>query len=475
MNWSYHLSRLSHFLARNWFILSLSSIFLVSLFLRFWRLSQFNTLVFDEVYYAKFANNYLTGTPFFQSHPPLSQYLIAFSIWLGSFMPAPAEIMNDLTGSLRSTSSYRWLNALTGSLLPLVFAGIAYQLTFRRSLTVIVALLVTLDGLFLVESRYALNNIYLILFGLLGQFFFLVALNSRSYRWPAFIFAGVLFGCCASIKWNGLGFLLGIYLLLLVSYLEPLINSINKKGSGNRATKTTNIIKKIQGLERTNILIFLTIIPALTYSLLWIPHLILNPEYNFWQVHQKIFSFHQKIGGNIREVHPYCSPWYSWIVMFRPVAYFYEKKEVIGQEPLIYDVHAMGNPVLWWFSSLAIILILYLLITKISNKKILINFPYNGNIVLFCNLNYLANLLPWMKISRCTFLYHYMAAYSFAILALAWIIDECLKSRFQVDRITGVGILVLITLSFIYWLPIYLGIPLSEIGFKMRIFLPNWV
>jgi dolichyl-phosphate-mannose--protein O-mannosyl transferase len=68
-----------------------------------------------------------------------------------------------------------------------------------------------------------------------------------------------------------------------------------------------------------------------------------------------------------------------------------------------------------------------------------------------------------------------MAAYSFAILALAWIIDECLKSRFQVDRITGVGILVLITLSFIYWLPIYLGIPLSEIGFKMRIFLPNWV
>jgi len=38
--------------------------FFVCVALRFWGLSRFNTLVFDEVYYAKFANNYLTRTPF---------------------------------------------------------------------------------------------------------------------------------------------------------------------------------------------------------------------------------------------------------------------------------------------------------------------------------------------------------------------------------------------------------------------------
>jgi len=37
---------------------------LLSAGLRFWGLSRFNTLVFDEVYYAKFANNYLTHTQF---------------------------------------------------------------------------------------------------------------------------------------------------------------------------------------------------------------------------------------------------------------------------------------------------------------------------------------------------------------------------------------------------------------------------
>ncbi len=45
-----------------------------------WQLERFNTLVFDEVYYAKFANDYLTKTPFFNAHPPLSQYIIAIGI-----------------------------------------------------------------------------------------------------------------------------------------------------------------------------------------------------------------------------------------------------------------------------------------------------------------------------------------------------------------------------------------------------------
>jgi len=49
-------------------------------------------------------------------------------------------------------------------------AGIAYQLSHRRSYAFIAALAAA-DGLFLVESRYALNNVYLVIFGLLGSGF----------------------------------------------------------------------------------------------------------------------------------------------------------------------------------------------------------------------------------------------------------------------------------------------------------------
>jgi hypothetical protein len=69
------------------FALGMLGVFLLSLTLRFWQLERFNTLVFDEVYYAKFANDYLTKTPFFNAHPPLSQYIIAIGIWIGTHLP----------------------------------------------------------------------------------------------------------------------------------------------------------------------------------------------------------------------------------------------------------------------------------------------------------------------------------------------------------------------------------------------------
>jgi dolichyl-phosphate-mannose--protein O-mannosyl transferase len=69
------------------FTLGMLGIFLVSLTLRFWQLERFNTLVFDEVYCANFANDYLTKTPFFNAHPPLSQYIIAIGIWIGTHVP----------------------------------------------------------------------------------------------------------------------------------------------------------------------------------------------------------------------------------------------------------------------------------------------------------------------------------------------------------------------------------------------------
>ncbi|MGI8936375.1 MAG: phospholipid carrier-dependent glycosyltransferase, partial [Phormidesmis sp.] len=52
--------------------------------LRFWQLSRFDALVFDEIYFVKFAHAYLTGVPQFDAHPPLGKYLIAAGIWLSA-------------------------------------------------------------------------------------------------------------------------------------------------------------------------------------------------------------------------------------------------------------------------------------------------------------------------------------------------------------------------------------------------------
>lgn len=478
-----------------WLAIATIAVFAFSASLRFWQLSRFNTLVFDEVYYAKFANNYLTHTQFFNAHPPLSQYIIAIAMWLGSHMPIDRDIANGLTGSLHSPWSYRWLNALTGSFVPLVVGGIAYQLSDRRSYALIAAIFAAADGLFLVESRYALNNIYLVILGLLGHWFLLIALKApkkKRYLW--LILAGIGFGGSAAIKWNGLGFLLGAYLCWIVAWVVKWQGGQGRQGN----ILTHHSLSRLPTLLEMTF--YLGIIPVAIYSISWIPHLMLNPTPGFWEMQREILLYHQRIGSGA-EVHPYCARWYTWLLMLRPVAYFYktaisldEPVAVVGpplpeaSAKVIYDVHAMGNPILWWFSAAAILYALWIVaksaITSFSfanafatgNSSLTQNTGIqNTGIYLYFTLNWLANLLPWMRVTRCTFLYHYMSASVFAGLALAWIVDRWLHSYHRNLRLLGVTAIFLILIAFVFWMPLYLGLPLSPESYRWRMWLPSWV
>lgn len=479
-----------------WFKLGMVSIFLISVALRFWGLSRFNTLVFDEVYYAIFARNYLTHTHFFDGHPPLSKYIIAIGMWLGNLMPFGKDAVNDLTGSHFSTFSYRWLNALTGSFIPLVVAAIAYQLNHRRSYALIAGLFAACDGLFLVESRYALNNVYLDILGLLGHLFFLLALSVKGRRrWSWLALSGVWFGASACIKWNGLWFLFGAYLIWIGAWLMKWVRELRSRQQGvsrQQSKDSVSLLSKmpLQNLTQLNLfhIVFnLGIIPLLVYSVLWIPHIQLNPEYGLWEVQKEILSYHQRVGGN--NVHPYCSPWYTWLLMIRPVAYFYHTarntSEIVptfpplpaGAGKVIYDVHAMGNPILWWLSTAAILLLLLLVIKGfLSADGFFKNPPTRSSwLVLYLVINWLANLIPWLDVKRCTFLYHYMGSSLFAGLGLAWIVDRWLSSNQPHWRTAGFTAICLILVAFIFWMPIYLGLPLSPEGYKLRMWFPSWI
>ena len=116
--------------------------------------------------------------------------------------------------------------------------------------------------------------------------------------------------------------------------------------------------------------------------------------------------------------------------MIRPMAYFFAKVDgtadsvstlgfpvsVNPGETIIFDVHGMGNPILYWLSSLAILLALGILIYKIATWLTSPRIPKNQPlfsaqiaefwILVYVILNIAANWLPWMIVSRFTFLYH---------------------------------------------------------------------
>lgn len=431
---------------------------------RFWGLERFNTLVFDEVYFAKFGHNYLTQTEFFDAHPPLGKYLIALGIAFKGF----------------NTWGFRWINALIGATIPLILSGIAYQLCKRPSYALITAIIASLDGLLLVESRYALLNVHILFFGLLAHWLVLIALSHKGYQrniWLAG--AGASFGATIAVKWNGLGFLLGLYLLWVIvkvgrAWLGPGDNP--KRGLP---------IQKLSELSWLQLFVYLPAIALLIYSLLWIPHLAQNPDFSFWQVHKEILGYHRRVGGG--DVHPYCSAWYTWPLLLKPISYFYQVTQS-NVEPLpvtgpplpqdaakwIYSVYATGNPLLWWFSTLAIFFILAwggqtiwrTLFPKPTGDHPNINLSAEQVwIPLYVGVNYLANFLPWIGVSRCTFLYHYMPASMFSSLALAWLVEDWLHSPDK--RLLSAILLLVGLLSFIIFLPLFLGLPLSPMQWQI--------
>jgi dolichyl-phosphate-mannose--protein O-mannosyl transferase len=509
------------------FGVGLGLIWLFSLVLRFWGLGRFNHMVFDEVYFVRFGHHYLTQTPFFDNHPPLGKYLIGFGIWLGQNFSGSYPAHTWVDEIQLSTLNYRWLNAWVGSFVPLLVAAIAYQLTHRRTYTLIASLLVATDGLLLVESRYGLINIYLVSLGLGGHWLFLIALKQgqerERLRW--LLLSGFFLGTTIAVKWNGLGFLLGIYGLWLIaqvrSWGQQFLVTLKQTPFATPFGASLfpqvlrrlpyplhasqhpepELFQQLRQLHWSDLAFELGLWPLLIYRLVWIPHLVLNPNFDFWQSQAQSLNSHAHVVGN--DIHPYCSQWYSWPLLLRPVAYWYERQEfdttglTSGANTAgtwIYDVHALGNPVLWWLSSMAILTVLLTwghwlrsqmwrlgqVLKGQSRYSVSIQpiqyqiSPSHQGVLIYLTVNYLANWLPWVGVSRCLFLYHYMAASIFSFLTLAWLVDQWLHQDDLRWHFWAWGVMVGTMVALAYWLPIYLGLPLTPEALNQRMWLPSW-
>ena len=424
------------------------AISLVSFGLRFWNLDGTADIVFDEVYYPKFAQNYLNNEPFFDAHPPLAKYIIALGVQIFGYAPF----------------GYRFMTALAGSLLPLVTYEFIWQLSDHRGWAWLTGWFVAMDGLLLVESRFGLINIFILLFGMLSQLCMVLALKRSRQRWFWAIVTGLMLGASMSVKWTGLAYIIG--LVAIAGY------------AWSRYRQTLN---------GAQILIGLIILPIAFYVVNWIPHLMINPERDIWEVHRQILGFHQNLGvGKTEPIHPYCAPWWSWVLLIRPIAYFFQ----IRPNSMVEFVHAMGNPFLYWLSAIALLICLAFLIAsklrfppKILNK-ILNEISLKERATLFwfvfyVTTSFLAHWLPWSLSKRCIFLYHYMPASVYAFTALALLVSLMWRSPLGNTnpniRAIGTAIWVLVAIAFGFWLPVYIGLPISSGYLPVLMWLRSWI
>ena len=455
--------------------------------LRFLHLGDIPGSTFDEVFYPRYGFNYLTGENFYYVHPPLANYLYAAGIWIYSQLPwIDLASIDSLTFEQLPPLSYRWLNALFGSLLCLLAYFFAYAIWKNKNFALIVCFFVAIDGSLLVDSRFALANVYIVFFGLSAL---LCAAKSQSSNGNArywLLSSGIFLGLAASVKWNGLGYLLVILSFFVALYSIQKIDRHELRFTQTQANrlrnqKTINNIQQkinvINAVPQWEYLMYFLAVPLLVYVVIYIPDLQFNTEYGFLEKHQQQVGFHQIMVEE--NEHPYCSIWYSWPFMIRTIGYFFSSSDAIdafgNKITLFKDVHLFPNPFLYWFSAIAILTMgvqwLKLFWQWINQGTV----SYKFYLFMFLLLGYFANLMPWALVSRCVFLYQYQPASVFAFLALAWYLAQLLKSESLKYKMLSWGILTIIVISFVYWLPFQLGITLESDAFYARMWFQSWI
>jgi dolichyl-phosphate-mannose-protein mannosyltransferase len=177
-----------------------------------------------------------------------------------------------------------------------------------------------------------------------------------------------------------------------------------------------------------------------------------------------ILNYHEHIGNGVK-VHPYCANWYTWPLLMRPLAYYF-----LEYKPnYYYDVHAMGNPLLWWLALAAIFGSIWLIIKNFSLAPIRELNIARIAVPLFMVTNYAANLLPWVKVTRCLYIYHYLGAVSFAIMGLAWLVDLGLRSSSKLWQSASLTTIFGVAAGFVFWLPIFLGLSIEKTALSLRL------
>ena len=383
--------------------------------LRFWHLGQPNELVFDEVYFVEQGKNYLRGKEFMDPHPPLAKLAIGASV---------ALFGGDADG-------YRVFNAVCGT----VLVGVAY-LTGRKLLgdglaAFLAAAAVAFDGLFIVDSRIAVIDIWYVTFGAIAYLLLFEYLRTPPERRQPTLLVGV--GVALGLNLASKLFIPAFTWLTVVIFLSIL--SVRAE----RAHRSTHAW--LRGLAPT---VLVTSAATATYLAVYLPNYYLGWWHSLWDIPK---YFHDVIGYEAavaNATHPYSSKWWSWPFLLRPVWYHF--KDVPGDSSHVIGVWGGGNPVLWWGGFAAILVALARGIRERHLASV------------FLVTAFVLHYVVWSWIGRTLFQYHYLPSLYASLFALAMALSVLWRAPADDGFWVGAGIALLIPL-----VPTLLG-PFPRLG-----------
>ncbi len=387
-------------------------------FVRAARLNIPSQMVFDEIYYAKAARQYLDHQQITEetTHPPLSKLIIAVGI----------KLFGD------EAVGWRAMGVVAGVLLVLAIYLLAWEVTRSPFISFFSAMLLALDGLPYVESRIAKPDIFLVLF-LLGCYVaFWRYLRHGRVSW--LYLSGVAAGMAVSTKWLGVVPLGTIPLYMVFLRKEGWI---------------------VPRRHWPHVVLAYGAIPLAVYLATWIPYFALGHSFrDLLQFHVSMFQFH----AELRAGHPYQSAWWSWPLLLRPIWYQFEGL----RQGFVRGIVAIGNPAVWWVSIPALLYLAWVVFVLRQRDAA----------TTFVLVGFLASYLPYVFISRPLFLYHMLPALPFMILAVG---ITAARVRAHLGAAIPFLYLVLVLAWFVAYYPLLSALPISAARFYRLMWFGTWI
>jgi dolichyl-phosphate-mannose-protein mannosyltransferase len=433
------------------------------------QLSPPNGQVFDEIYfpvdaYDDFKNvqchPHSLYCPYFDPEPPLSKLIIGAGEWGYGWYRAQFQGATGAYIDLGfNTFGWRIAVFIFGTLcVPLMYL-LARRLWPNRLFAVAAATLVCFDGMFFLQSRIGMIDIFPIFFILLAYTLYLVHIQSRTPRTSivTLLLLGIVLGLGIASKWIVLAAWASIVFLLVGRAIRRHVDvrigaqedPIWTWGRGEGPAAPGGARADVYVLLA---LVALVVIPLAIYYASWYPFFLRGQFQNLADLieyQRQSYLYH----ATLTATHPYGSPWWSWPFLSRPVLYYAEYTNLgidhwTGQA-LISRIEDLGNPWIWWTSIPCVLALPYFIVRHRS-------FP--ATVIL---LGFVTQYLPWSHISRVLFLYHMFGGLVFMILALAFVLAYIATHLPTVGRRLLVAHLGLTVAFFFYFYPLWTGLPIS--------------
>ncbi len=436
-------------------------------------LSPPNGQVFDEVYFPVDARNDIKGIEschpttvgcpynYIDPEPPFAKTIIGAGMWAYGWYRAHFQgASGDYIDLGFNTFGWRIAAAIFGTLcIPMMYL-LARRMWPNRLFAIAAATLACFDGMFFIQSRIGMIDIFPIFFILASYFLFFVHLQSRSARATlvSLVALGTVLGIGIASKWIVLAAWGSIGFFLL---LRMVLSSVDVEWGPLKKLPAPPVPYVAVGV------VALIVIPAAIYLASWYPFFArgqFQSLSDLWNYQVWAYDYHK----NLTATHPYGSPAWSWPLLARPVLYYAEYYPYFGVDQFTgQELQArmldLGNPWIWLTSLPAVISLPYFVVKHRS-------FP--AAVIL---LGFITQYAPWWPITRVLFMYHMFGGLVFMVLALAFVLVQIANKLPAPDRKVLVTVHLSIAIVFFgYFYPVWTATPLSNPAWVLSPGTPLW-